>query len=136
MQPDIPPGTPQDWLSRARGKLAVACSPLPDGGYWEDLCYMLQQAAELAVKAVYLQHGWRFAFTHDLGQLLDGLERKGIAVPLNVQNADQLTLFATQTRYPGITPPVTQEHHAQAAMIAVAVVHWAGTTVEAENGKR
>ena len=135
MQPDIPPGTPQDWLSRARGKLAVAQPPLPEGGYWEDLCYMLQQAAELAIKAVYLQHGWRFAFTHDLGQLLDTLEKKGIAIPLDVQNADQMTVYATQTRYPGITPPVTQEHYAQAAVIATGVVRWASSAVEAETGE-
>jgi HEPN domain-containing protein len=94
---------------------------------------MLQQASELALKAVYLRHGWRFAFTHDLGQLLDGLEKKGIVIPPDIQNADQLTVFATQTRYPGISPPVTQEHHAQAAVVADAVVRWAGAHVDAEN---
>lgn len=48
----LPPGTPQDWLGRARAKLALAGTPLPPGGVWEDLCYMTQQTAELAIKAV------------------------------------------------------------------------------------
>jgi len=52
-----PPGAPKEWLARARGKLALARGPLPPEGYWEDLCYMAQQAAELAIKAVYQQRG-------------------------------------------------------------------------------
>jgi hypothetical protein len=27
---------------------------------WEDLCFWAQQAAELAIKAIYQRHGWLF----------------------------------------------------------------------------
>ena len=57
MRHECAPGSPQDWLSRAKGKLLLARQSLPEGGYWEDLCYMAQQAAELAVKAVYQAKG-------------------------------------------------------------------------------
>lgn len=47
------PGTPQAWISRAEGKLVLAKAPLPPGGFWEDICFFAQQAAELSIKAVY-----------------------------------------------------------------------------------
>jgi HEPN domain-containing protein len=45
------------WLSRARGDLALARAPLPQGGYLDDLCYHAQQAAEKALKAVHIHQG-------------------------------------------------------------------------------
>ena len=125
MRPDYAPGSAQDWLSRARGKLLLARQPLPEGGYWEDLCYMAQQTAELAVKAVYQHKGWRFAFVHDLRYLLDGLEANGLPVPEPVREAERLTLFATQMRYPGMSGATTQEEHAQMAAVAATVLAWA-----------
>ena len=47
------PGTPKDWLARAQGDLALAQISLPEGAYYEDLCFHAQQAAEKAIKAVY-----------------------------------------------------------------------------------
>lgn len=75
------PGTPQDWLARARSDLAIARLPLPAGACYEDLCFHAQQAAEKALKAVYQYHGWTFRYTHDLEELVTGLERQGLVVP-------------------------------------------------------
>jgi len=58
--PSPAPGTAHERLERPRGKLALANQPLPPGGFWEDLCFLTQQAAELAIKAVYQAHGWIF----------------------------------------------------------------------------
>lgn len=33
------PGTPQDWLARAKGDLALARLPLPQNAFYEDLCF-------------------------------------------------------------------------------------------------
>ena len=60
-------------MMRSRAKLALALAPLPLGGVWEDLWFLAHQAAELAIKAVYMQHGWLFPYVHDLDQLLNGL---------------------------------------------------------------
>ena len=99
MPPPSPaPGTPQDWLVRAQAKLVLAQVPLPAGGMWEDLCFWAQQAAELAIKAVYQQHGWLFPFIHDLAQLLNGLHLQGLTIPAEVQQAQKLTVFATLAR--------------------------------------
>ena len=53
MQQDRPaPGSPRDWLLRARGDLALARAPLPEGGFYDDLCFHAQQAAEKALRTV------------------------------------------------------------------------------------
>lgn len=124
-------GTPQEWLARANGKLALARQPLPADAYWEDLCFLAQQAAELAIKAIYQQHGWAFDYVHELGHLLDELAKLGLSVPANVQDADKLTIFAAQTRYPGMAP-VTEARYRESVRIAEAVVAWAITLVPAQ----
>ncbi len=131
MRREYAPGSPEDWLNRAEGKLLLARQPLPEGGYWEDLCYMAQQAAELAVKAVYQSRSWQFAFVHDLRHLLDGLEKNEMAVPTEIREAEKLTMFATQMRYPGVSGFTTKEDRARMLAIAEAVVAWAKGIVEA-----
>ena len=130
MPPPSPaPGTPQDWLARAQAKLVLARQPLPAGGMWEDLCFWAQQAAELAIKAVYQQQGWLFPFIHDLAQLLNTLRQQGLTIPPEVQEAQKLTVYATLARYPGLTAPATQAHHNEAVKIAEDVVNWAQSLV-------
>ena len=133
--PDVnpEPGTARDWLARARGKLALARTALPDNGFLEDLCFCAQQAAELAIKAVYVQHGWMFDYVHNLRKLLDGLEQKALTVPEEVQEADKLSIYAVQTRYPGIYARVTETKYAEAVKVAEAVVTWAGTLIQGHN---
>ncbi|MBI2191207.1 MAG: HEPN domain-containing protein [Planctomycetes bacterium] len=104
--------------------MSLATSPLPPDAFLEDLCFFAQQAAELAIKAVYLQKGWRFDFVHNIGKLLDGLEQQGMVIAPEVQEADQLSLYAAQTRYPGVYSPVTQSEYQDAVRIAQAVVAW------------
>lgn len=118
-------GGPRAWMSRARGKLALARLPRPPDVYREDLCYFAQQCAELAIKAVYQHHGWRFPRIHDLGALVDGLKLQGLIIPSDVEDADQLNIYAVQTRYPGIAAPVTEAEYEEAIRIAEAVLAWA-----------
>jgi HEPN domain-containing protein len=130
MQPPNPiPGSAEHWLQRARGKLARARAPLPPGGFLEDLCFDAQQAAELAIKAVYQQQGWMFAYVHDLQHLLDGLRQNGLPIPQAVQEAFRLTDYATVTRYPGPYAPVTQAEYEEAVRIADAVIAWASALI-------
>jgi HEPN domain-containing protein len=96
---------------------------------WEDLCYMAQQAAELAIKAVYQQQGWHFPFTHDLARLLNGLHQQSVTILPEVQEAPKLTVYATLARYPGLTTPATQADHNEAIKIAEDVVAWAQSLV-------
>jgi HEPN domain-containing protein len=119
------PGTPQDWLARAKSDLALARLPLPPGAFYEDLCFHAQQAAEKALKAVYRYHGWTFRYTHDLEELVTDLKRRGLAVPAEVDEAVILTSFAWEARYPGLGEPVSDEEYQDAIRHAHAVVIWA-----------
>ncbi len=47
------PGSPQEWLARAKGSLALAQQSKVEEAFWEDQCFLAQQAAEKALKAVY-----------------------------------------------------------------------------------
>ena len=123
------PGAPQDWLARARGKLALAQQPLPEGGYWEDLCYMAQQAVELALKAIYQEKGWHFAFVHDIGHLLDDLENHGLTLPDSIREAEILTVYATQMRYPGSYGFITEQDYHVVIAIAENTVDWASQVI-------
>ena len=68
------PGSAEDWLARAEGDLALARAPLPEGAFYEDLCFHAQQAAEKSLKAVYQYFGKRFRYTHDLASISTVLE--------------------------------------------------------------
>jgi len=119
------PGTPQDWLARARSDLTFSRLPLPKGAFYEDLCFHAHQAAEKALKAVYQYHGWTFRYTHDLEELVSGLKGQGVAIPPEVDEAIILTSFAWETRYPGLSEPVIEEEYKEAVQLADAVVTWA-----------
>ena len=129
MPRDSVPGSAEDWLLRAKGKLAVARQPLPEGGYWEDWGFMAQQAAELAIKSVYQHFGWTFPFTHDLARLISVLDGKGVAIPDEVRAASRLTVYATELRYPGMREPTTEAEYRTLLDIAEAVIRWAEGTL-------
>jgi HEPN domain-containing protein len=125
----LPPNDPREWLRRAQSNHARAASPLPDA-YLEDFCFDAQQAAEKAIKAVFMAHGLTFPYIHDLGRLLTVLAQAGVRVPQYVQEADQLTRFAVDARYPGLSSPVTKREHRRAVRIATGVLRWATRRVE------
>jgi HEPN domain-containing protein len=119
------PGSPQDWLTRAKSDLALARLRLPEGAFYEDLCFHAQQAAEKALKGVYQYHGWSFRYTHDLEELITGLNEHGLIIPPEVDDAIVLTSFAWEARYPSLGEPVTVDEYQEALRYAVTVVEWA-----------
>jgi len=123
------PGSPQAWLERAKGHLALATQPKPAGAFWEDQCFLLQQAAEKALKAVYQQLGLVFRYTHDLEELGTQLETSGVPIPPVVREAVILTRYAFETRYPGPFEPVTEDEYREAIRLAEAVVTWADSVM-------
>jgi HEPN domain-containing protein len=125
-----PPGSPREWLKRANGDLALASAPLPPGGFYEDLCFHAQQAAEKALKAIYLDRGWTFRYVHDVEKLLTGLRENGLKVPGTVGQAVLLTGYAFEARYPGLGEPVTEGDHKRALRLARAVLRWAESVIE------
>ena len=81
---------------------------IPPNADYEDYCFDAQQAAEKAIKAVFIHRAVPFPYTHNLGQLLKGLAIAGVRVPKYLLPANRLTRYAAETRYPGTFKPVTK----------------------------
>ena len=130
--PDIRqiPGSCEQWLSRAKADLALARTALPEGGVYEDLAFHAQQAAEKAIKAVYVKMEKRFAYTHDIAELLSGLDRLSVPLTEEVKEAADLSTYAWESRYPYVGDPVTKEEHQEAVRHAETVIAWAEIQIE------
>ncbi len=61
----FPPDDPREWLMRARSNLAHGRAVILEVCL-EDLCFDAQQAAEKAIKAVWIHRGVRFPYVHNL----------------------------------------------------------------------
>ena len=120
------PGTPQAWIEHAETELAHAREPKGEALAVE--CFSAHQAMEKAVKAVYVSRQIAHPYIHDIKRLLDGLEERGVSVPEAVREAENMTVYATETRYPG-SAPVSGEEHAEAVRVAAAVLEWAKAEV-------
>jgi len=120
------PTDPHAWLLRAKGNLNLA----EKGGrlkgiLFEDLCFNAHQATEKALKAVCLVQGMDIPKTHSLVHLMDILEAGGIVIPKNVRDADILTQYAVQSRYPSIVEEISKSEYRDALKLAAQVVFWA-----------
>ena len=120
----LQPNDPREWLNRARSNL-IQAQVDQRGVYLEDLCFQAQQAVEKALKGVLLYRQAKYPYTHDIGQLIHLLESGGEPVPPSVREAAQLTPYAVQARYPGLSEPVGPEEYAEAVSLAEAAVGWA-----------
>jgi HEPN domain-containing protein len=124
MPPKCPATDPKEWLRRARSNLARAKNRIPEACL-EDLCFDSQQAAEKAIKAVFIHHGLAFPFTHDLAHLLTKLRCAGLKIPRYLDQAKRLSRYAVETRYPGLSGPVTDKQYRGTVRIAETVLRWA-----------
>ncbi|MFQ5902693.1 MAG: HEPN domain-containing protein [Candidatus Binatia bacterium] len=129
-------GSAEGWLARARGSLALAKGPRSEEVFLEDQCFLAQQAAEKAMKAVYQHRGLVFRYTHDLEELGKGLEDKDVLLPDAVKDAVILTRYAFETRYPGPFEPVTEDEYKEAMRLAGCVVDWAGQIIQERAKKK
>jgi HEPN domain-containing protein len=129
MKPEDPTD-PQAWLLRAKSNLSLAeKGGRLKGVLLEDLCFNAQQAAEKGLKAVCLAKDLEFPRTHSVVRLVDILEAGEVSVPNTVREADVLTHYAVQSRYPGWAEEVTQEEYREALELAARVVFWAESVI-------
>ena len=130
---DTGPGSADDWLRRARSNMKRATFEVKEGTLYEDFCFDAQQAAEKALKAVFVALGLDFPFTHNLARLIEVLEENDITVISDVRNASKLSEYAVTARYPGFEEPVTEAEHRQAVAAAEKVIAWAEGIIAAES---
>ena len=90
----------RDWMKQAERDLENAKYEL-DGGFYEWACFLSQQAAEKAIKAVFQKLGAE-AFGHSVSDLLSSLPDK--APEELVEKAKELDKAYIPTRYPNSLP--------------------------------
>lgn len=102
MKPD-PKQEANRWLRQAKNDLAAA-ETLRDGAFYAQACFMSQQAAEKALKALHYLGGERHVLGHSAVNLLAGLvERYPELSSLNGA-ASRLDLYYVTSRYPNSLP--------------------------------
>ncbi|MEW6286425.1 MAG: HEPN domain-containing protein [Chloroflexota bacterium] len=125
------PTNPHVWLLRAKANLTLAeKGGRLKGVAYEDLCFNAQQAAEKALKAVCLAYELEFPKTHSLVHLIDILAAGGVEIPETVRDADILTQYAVQSRYPSVTEDITKDEYRDALKLASKVVFWAEKAIK------
>lgn len=76
------PTNPHTWLARARSNLARAALGRQDPAiFFEDLCFDAQQAAEKALKAIFVLRQIDFPRTHSLTSLMQPPGSSGCGRP-------------------------------------------------------
>jgi HEPN domain-containing protein len=65
----------ESWIERAKSSLEISKIAVSVNVYYEDLCYQSQQAAEKALKGLLIYYGIEPEFTHNIGILLNELEK-------------------------------------------------------------
>ena len=87
-----------DWIKQAKRDLEMA-KKARESGYYEWTCFIAQQAAEKAVKAVYQAQGGS-AMGHGIGSLIRGLEEKLHPTSEIIRSARMLDGYYIPSRYP------------------------------------
>ena len=117
----------EEWINRARSSLNLSKfavnTVVKNEVYYEDLCYQTQQAVEKAIKGLLIYYDVEPEFTHNIGKLLEELE-KYTAIPANIRAAAELTNYAVVTKYPGEYDAITKEEYEKAVQIAQDCLDW------------
>ena len=113
-----------NWLKRAKSNLIRAKIEKPPDVYWEDLCYDAQQGCEKSLKALLIFNEIKFRFVHDIGELINTLEKSKVFVPAEIKEAVILSGYAVETRYPFPSQPVSKDFYIEAVTISERVYNW------------
>lgn len=124
LDPPIP-GSPEDWLRHARSDLALAQQWQVADVLLATLCFHAQQTVEKSLKAVLVQRGVAFPYTHDLARLSTLVQSVGLPWPEALEAAATLTVYAAGSRYPGPGGEMLEAEYRQATALAQRVLDWA-----------
>lgn len=98
-----PEAEAERWLAQAESDLAFAELGAREG-FFAQACFVCQQAAEKALKALHYARGARLVFGHSLVELLDPLLGEHPALGGLREAAQQLDQYYVPTRYPNGLP--------------------------------
>jgi HEPN domain-containing protein len=132
-----PPGSPEDWLAHAWSDLNLARLARDNPGVLpEQACFHAQQAAEKALKAVFVSQGVDFPLVHSIHVLVQIAQESGLEVPPEVDEARLLTPYAVLTGYPGYLEEISAASVSEAIRLAERVVCWAAERIADQGGGR
>ncbi len=89
---------------------------------YDSVGFHAQQAAEKALKALFVRHQVRFGKTHEMGALLELAEQAAPGIRGQLADAEALTPYAVDARYPGEEPPLGREEASTRLDVARRVV--------------
>ena len=104
-----------NWIKRAKKDLLTAEHELSfHDAVTESICFHCQQATEKFLKAYLVFLDISFAKTHEIGELIIKCEDKDKEISVFKEEADKLTDYAVDIRYPEETfePPITEAKEA------------------------
>jgi len=109
----------RQWLLKADEDLALSEHLLSESSpYRAAIVFHAHQGAEKYLKAFLVYHQCEFNKTHDIRQLLNLVERINPEIGVSLQDLDELTPYAVETRYPGDYPDVSDEDAKRAVQLA------------------
>src|SRR5260370_32573939 len=90
------------WTAKGEQDFEAAAHLLEEGGRFADtIGFLSQQAAEKYLKAFLIFHRIEFPKTHDIHKLLLLVASADAAMAASLTDADLLTPFSVEVRYPG-----------------------------------
>ena len=109
----------QQWLRKAKHDLSSASVLLgSDIESFESIGFHAQQAVEKLIKAVLVRHQVEFPKTHDIAQLRNIALKVEPDLSRKLEQAEALTPYGVEFRYPGEFPDLTREQAQSALQIA------------------
>jgi HEPN domain-containing protein len=125
---------PEEWIRRANVNLEkikeIKSNKKIDR---EEDCFEAQQASEKAIKGVMVFLKIEYPHSHSIRTLLDIIQKNGYNVPEKIWEAEKLTSFSGEPRYPGDYDPVTKEEMRALIKIGRNVVKWAEKIIQDKN---
>jgi HEPN domain-containing protein len=125
------------WLRQAADDYRFARAAL-SGGFCAQGCFIAQQVAEKAVKAVHYHLGARTVVGHSIQALLRKLNARAQVTPGLLELAGQLDQYYVSTRYPDALPGIapsdafSRKQAQQAVRSAGKLLRWAQARVRGQ----
>ena len=102
-------GLVRQWLDKAAADFDASEQLSAQGGRFREIvAFHCQQAVEKYLKALLVQRQVEFPKTHDIAKLLDRVATVNADIAESLRDADVLTPFGVEARYPSDAPEVLQ----------------------------
>lgn len=97
----------RQWLDKAAADFDAAEQLSSEGGRFREIvAFHCQQAVEKYLKALLVRHQIEFPKTHDIAKLLDRVATVDAGAAESLRDADALTPFGVEARYPSDAPEI------------------------------